>query len=416
MGCRDVACKDVACNVSTIQYKYTVMQQLKKLFTQPNTLLVLFLFLAILASVQSVLLGLKTFQPDGPLYTHYNNYVIFKQSFFHLLQQQDLFILYPAEHWDLYKYSPTFALFFALFAYLPDWLGLILWNVLNALVLFFGVKALPHFNDKQKALMLLIVVLELMTSLQNAQSNAMMAGLMIWAFAALERRQYLAATFFIMATVYIKIFGLVAMALFLFYPRKDKLALYSAAWAVLLFVLPLPVVNWEQLLFLYRSWGHLLQDDHSASYGFSVMGWLHSWFGLEAGKLAVLGTGVVLFCLPLLRFHLYSNLIFRTLCLCSVLIWVIIFNHKAESATFVIAMSGIAIWFFVQETWSWENAVLLVLAIVFTSLSPTDLFPRFIRKGILEPYVVKAVPCILIWAKIVWEMLRLPRTTVVPQA
>jgi hypothetical protein len=42
---------------------------------------------------------------------------------------------------------------------------------------------------------------------------------------------------------------------------------------------------------------------------------------------------------------------------------------------------------------------------VFTSLSPTDLFPRFIRKGILEPYVVKAVPCILIWAKIIWEML-----------
>lgn len=385
------------------------MQQLKKLFTQPNTLLVLFLFLAILASIQSVLLGLKTFQPDGPLYTHYNNYVIFKQSFFHLIQQKDLFILYPAEHWDLYKYSPTFSLFFGLFAYLPDVVGLSLWNVLNALILFFGVKALPHFSDKQKALILLIVVLELMTSLQNAQSNAMMAGLIIWAFAALERRQYLAATLFIMATVYIKIFGLVAMALFLFYPRKDKLAVYSAAWAVLLFVLPLVVVSWDQLLFLYRSWGHMLQDDHSASYGFSVMGWLSTWFGFNANKLAVLGAGVVLFCAPLLRFHMYSNLLFRTLCLCSILIWVIIFNHKAESATFVIAMSGIAIWFFMQEKWCWENTALLVLAIVFTSLSPTDLFPRFIRKGILEPYVVKVVPCILIWAKIVWEMLRLPK-------
>lgn len=391
------------------------MQQLKKLFTQPNTFLVLFFFLAVLASVQSVLLGLKTFQPDGPLYTHYNNYVIFKQSFFHLIQQKDLFILYPAEHWDLYKYSPTFSLFFGLFAYLPDIVGLSLWNVLNALILFFGVKALPHFSDKQKALILLIVVLELMTSLQNAQSNAMMAGLIIWSFAALERRQYLVATLFIMATVYIKIFGLVAMALFLFYPRKDKLALYSAAWAVVLFVLPLVVVSLEQLMFLYRSWGHLLQDDHSASYGFSVMGWLSTWFGFNANKLAVLGTGVILFCVPLLRFHLYSNLVFRTLCLCSVLIWVIIFNHKAESATFVIAMSGIAIWFFMQEKWCWENAALLVLAVVFTSLSPTDLFPRFIRKGILEPYVVKVLPCILIWAKIIWEMLRLPKTALSPQ-
>ncbi|AEE49851.1 glycosyltransferase family 87 protein [Haliscomenobacter hydrossis] len=385
------------------------MQQIKALFFQPRTLLILFLLLGILASVQSVLLGLKTFIPDGPLYTHYNNYVIFTQSFFHLLEHKDLYLLYPTEHWDLYKYSPTFALFFGVFAYLPDVVGLSIWNALNALVLFAGVMALPKLSDKQKALVLVVLVLELMTSLQNAQSNAMMAGLMIWAFAALERRHYLAATFFIMATVYIKIFGLVAMAMFLFYPRKDKLALYSAAWAIVLFVLPLVVVDWQQLIFLYQSWLHLLQDDHSASYGFSVMGWLYTWFGISADKLAVLATGVFLFCLPLLRFKLYQNFHYRIFTLCSVLIWVIIFNHKAESATFVIAMSGIAIWFFAQD-FRRENLVLLILAIVFTSLSPTDLFPKFIRKGVLEPYVVKAVPCILIWAKIVWDMLILRPT------
>jgi hypothetical protein len=379
---------------------------MQHLFTRLVTPLVLFLVLAISAAVQSVTLGLKTFVPEGELYTHYNNYVIFVQSFFHLLEQKDLYILYPAEHWDLYKYSPTFALFFGLFAYLPAVVGLSLWNVLNALVLFFGVKALPHFSDKQKALLLLVITLELMTSLQNTQSNAMMAGLMIWAFAALERRQYLLATFCILATVYIKIFGLVAMALFLFYPRKDKLALYSALWAVVFFVLPLVVVDWQQLLFLYRSWGHLLQNDHSASYGFSVMGWLSTWFGLAANKLVVLGTGVVLFCLPLLRFRCYGDFTFRILTLASVLIWVIIFNHKAESATFIIALSGVAIWFFIQEVWRWENVLLLVLVLIFTSLSPTDLFPKFIRKDILEPYVIKAVPCILVWAKITWDLLR----------
>ncbi len=64
------------------------MQQIKALFLQPRTLLILFLLLGILASVQSVLLGLKTFVPDGPLYTHYNNYVIFTQSFFHLLEHR----------------------------------------------------------------------------------------------------------------------------------------------------------------------------------------------------------------------------------------------------------------------------------------------------------------------------------------
>jgi hypothetical protein len=54
-------------------------------------------------------------------YKDYNVYVIFKQAFFHLIAQKNLYILYPHEHWDLYKYSPTFALFIVLLAYLPDW-------------------------------------------------------------------------------------------------------------------------------------------------------------------------------------------------------------------------------------------------------------------------------------------------------
>ncbi len=69
-------------------------------------------------------------------YTHYNNYLIFKQSFFHLIEHKDLFAFYPNEYYDLYKYTPTFALLMAPFAYLPNLAGLILWNILNAFMLF----------------------------------------------------------------------------------------------------------------------------------------------------------------------------------------------------------------------------------------------------------------------------------------
>jgi hypothetical protein len=82
----------------------------------------------------------------------------------------------------------------------------------------------------------------------------------------------------------------------------------------------------------------------------------------------------------------------------------VIFNHKAESPTFVVAVSGIAIWFFAQKV-SVENIVLLILVIIFTILSPTDIFLASFRSGFVQPYVLKVVPCILVWIKITVDLM-----------
>ena len=47
------------------------------------------------------------------------NFEIFRTASRHLLSGQDLYAEYPAEHTDRFKYSPTFALLFAPFAWLP---------------------------------------------------------------------------------------------------------------------------------------------------------------------------------------------------------------------------------------------------------------------------------------------------------
>jgi hypothetical protein len=92
--------------------------------------------LVLVVSLQSWLLEPKII--NGLLYYHYNNYVIFKQSFFHLINNQDLYSLYVNEQRDLFKYSPTFSLLFAPLAILPDIIGLILWNALNAFLLVYS--------------------------------------------------------------------------------------------------------------------------------------------------------------------------------------------------------------------------------------------------------------------------------------
>ena len=295
-------------------------------------------------------------------------------------------------------------------AILPDVVGLFIWNLLNALVLFFGIKKLQlpaRFKgiefSKISMFIILFVGLELMTSLQNEQSNGLLAGLIILAFVFLEKEKIWLGTLCITLTFYIKIFGIVAFALFLVYPQKGKFILSSAVWMIVLALMPAVFVGFDQLIFLYESWGRMLGEDHAASYGYSVMGWLQIWFGLEVSKNVIVLLGVALFCLPLVKFKRNLNYEFRWRLLVSILIWVVIFNHKAESPTFVIAMSGVGIWYFFSKKTK-VNLALVILAFVFTSLSPTDLFPRFLRESFVIPYVMKAMFCILIWGKVIWEM------------
>ena len=373
-------------------------------FKKPIVILGVICFLAVLiVTLQGALHGTKTYEEGGIEYTKYNNYVIFKQSYFHLIENKDLYQLYPQEHWDLYKYSPTFSLLMGLLAYLPDFLGLLIWNLLNAFVLFFALWKLPFSSDKKRIWAFLFLVIELVTSLQNAQSNGLMSGLIILAFVYLEKKNIALATLCIVATIFIKLFGIVAFALFLFYPNKLKSALYSLGWILLLGVLPLILISPEQLTFLYKSWGNLLQNDHSISIGFSVSGWLFTWFGLNL-KTVSLVVGTFLFCVPFIHYKYFNEVRFKLLYLASILLWIVIFNHKAESPTFVIAVTGVAIWFFTQE-FNKLNFSFLILALLFTVLAATDLFPKFIRDDYFIPYVVKAVPCIFIWGKITWELI-----------
>ncbi len=353
-----------------------------------------YILVFVVASIAEYLKGVKVFNHIE--YTHYNNFVIFKQSFYNFVQNKDLYTAYPDLFWDHFKYSPAFALLFAPLAILPDLPGLIIWNLINSLALFFALRYLPHLTDKQKALILWFVLIELLTSVQNAQSNGLMAALVVLTFNALENKEEASAALFLSLSVFIKIFSGVALLLALFYPRKGKFLGYFILWSLILALIPLTVVSPQQLVFLYKSWLRLLAGDHSVSLGISMLGWLQTWFGWMVSKYAVVAAGGIFLLLSFLRKEKYGDAQFRLLMLASLLVWMVIFNHKAESPTYVIAVTGIAIWYFMQPKRS-GNYILLWLAFIFISLSPTDLFPAALRRNLVVPYVLKAVPAILIW-------------------
>jgi hypothetical protein len=367
-----------------------------------------YVLISLIATAQGLLGHDKVYLPGGRGYTHYNNYVIFKYSFFHLIQGKDIYQLFPDDHWDLYKYSPSFALLFGFLSWLPDVIGLFLWNLLNSLCLFAGISLLPGLNDKKKTWILLFCLLELLNSIQNTQSNGLMAGLIVLAFALAERSKYSLSALCIALSFYIKLFGALAFIFYLFYPGKIKWKLigWSIFWMVLLAVLPVIVTGPHQLIFLYKSWLSLLLNDHSASVGLSVMGLMESWLHLDVSKNLVALIGLILFLLPLIHMRQYKDYAFRLMYLASVLLWIIIFNHKAESPTFVIATAGIGIWYFFQNP-NRLNLVLLIMAFFLITMSVSDLVPSHIRSGIVQPYGIKVVMPIIIWCKILYEQLTL---------
>ena len=66
-----------------------------KTISSPKFIFILFLLLVIFATLQAILLTQEHPKPGEWPYTMYNNYVIFKQSFFHLIHKEDLYCLYP---------------------------------------------------------------------------------------------------------------------------------------------------------------------------------------------------------------------------------------------------------------------------------------------------------------------------------
>ena len=368
-------------------------------------MLALYIVLAFVSASQAYVLKVKPAPGETPTVTKYNNYVIFKYSHFHLLEGKDLYkAYYPEEYWDLYKYSPTFALFFGCFAWFPDWLGLTLWNLLNVLFFFFAIRSLPGLDDKKKLLILLLSVPDALTSLQNSQSNIFVAGLLILGFVLLERRSYFLAMLCLAATFYIKIFGVVALILLLFYPDKRKSILYAIFWMIILWIIPAVIIGFGPLMNTYVQYANMLKNDQSVSLGISVMGWIKSWFGVDVPKTVLALAGFLIMCIPLINFRKFDEYTNRILMFSALLIWMVIFNHKAESPTFIIATAGIFIWFFSTGK-SLLNLVLLCFVVVFTSLSNTDLFPPSIRENLFEPYAIKVVPCIMVWMKILSDLL-----------
>lgn len=416
---------------------------------EKNVISLLYIFSIAWVSTKNLATPWGDLFADGGFYSHYNNYIIFKQSFFHLIAQKDLYIHYPQEQYDLFKYPPTFALLFAPFSMLPDFLGYSLWTAINLLLPVFAIFKFSAVPDRAKSAMSVLLLLEGFTSALNSQSNGLMLGLLLFAFVSLQNGRVVQAIIFIWLTAFIKLFGILFFAMLLVFPGALKKSLYSIPLVFgALYILPLPILGWEGLQQQYASMFRLLAHDHGYFVKYSVMGWLQQWFGFRPNKNFILMLGLGVQCFPLLVLIIKQKL-WRTgslqqmnsknlerwqlLFAASWLLWMVIFNHMAESATYVIAVGGAALifaqlFFCENQPQKVENSLgsrimiynrkgyflwllCLTLMLLFTVLGPTDVYPKALRFWIVETAQLKAFPCILIWSLTMVELVKTIRST-----
>lgn len=329
---------------------------------------------------------------------HNNNFLIFRASSLHLLHAQDLYAAYPAEHFDFYKYSPTFALLFLPFALPPFGLAMLAWNALNAGALYMALgMVLPR---RAATIARLIVFLDMLGAIQNAQSNGLVAALIILAFAAFERRHTVLGSLATTIGASVKIFPLASASFAIFHPRKARVAVALVASLVVFVLLPLLVTPPTVLMGQYASWRAIEARD-GLNRGYSVMEMAQLLLRQNWPNWPIQLLGIALLVAPVLvRRERWGDWGFRRLYLCSVLVFCLIFNHQAESPTFVLASAGAAIWFASLERPSrWEWA-LLVLFVICTILPSSDAMPKVIQRDFFDAYRFKTVPCIVLWLEL----------------
>lgn len=333
-----------------------------------------------------------------------NNYQIFYSSLGHLIEGKNLYTLYPAEYVDHYHYAPTFAALFAPIFALPFSVGLFLWHFLFTAVWVLAIYRMP-FTHAQKVFAYWFSMQELFTSLVNSQTNPLIAAVTLFAFICFEKRQPFWAAFFIIIGFDIKIYSLVAAALFLLYPQKLRFLGYMLLWGVVLALLPLFFTSPAKLVWQYEMWVKqlLLKSDYDKWANTSIHKLVHLTISPDISTATIIGVGIVLFCTIYWHVQKFSQPAFRLLLVASILIFQVLFNPVAESPTYIIAVTGVVIWW-VYSPQTWLDRVLLISCLVLTIFSPSDIFPRFLRDQFVKPYALKALPCVLIWFRILYLM------------
>lgn len=374
-----------------------INEKLKRVLTDPRALLWLWMIIA-LAGMTRMGHGRE------------NNFLIFRYVYWHVIGRLPLYEQYPQEYFDMNHYGPTFSLVIAPFAIPPVWLGMLLWLVALTLGLYVAIRH-SLFTRWQQVFIFWFCAHELLNAVQMQQFNIAIATIIVASYYLIRRERDFWAACLIMIGTFVKLYGIVGLAFFFFSRHKGRLVASCALWALVLFVAPMLISSPEYILTQYQEWFACLVGKNTENYfatyqNISLIGMVRKISGSSAySDLWLMIPGLVAFLLPYLRVSQYKHEAFRQTLLASVLMFLILFSTGSENSTYIIAVVGVAIWY-TAAPWKrgWPDVVLMVYVFFFCTMAHSDLMPKFIREEWIKPYSLKALPVVLVWFRLCYEM------------
>ncbi|MEI7488391.1 MAG: glycosyltransferase family 87 protein [Chryseobacterium sp.] len=372
-----------------------------KILLNPKYIFGVYLIISVVTAIS------KYFRGDYAI----NNYLIFKNVFFNTIHQKNLFIHYPDLYFDLNHYGIFFSALIAPFAMMPDWMGISLWNLANTFIFVYAIYKLP-FSDSKKAIFALLCLQEYITAALSLQFNVSLTGLLLLSATYIYERKEVQSVTAILIGIFVKIYGIVGLSQFFFIKNKIKFILSGVAIAVVFFALPMAYSSPQFVIQSYADWFHSIVEKNNENQvlgnrqEISLMGFFRRILGdASISNLVFLALGLPLFAAPYIRIKQYKNYAFQLMILASTLLFLVLFSSSSESPTYIIAVTGVMLWFFLQKERTPFSIGLLVFVIIFTCFSSSDLFPKWVKNDYIIKYSLKAVPCIVVWLRVAYELL-----------
>lgn len=371
--------------------------KLRHILTDPRTLLWVWMIIAVT--------GMTRFGNGRE-----NNFLIFKYVYWHVVDKLPLYIHYPSEYFDLNHYGPAFSLIIAPFAIPPTWMGMLLWLITLTLFLYVAIRH-NNFTEYQQIFIFWFCTHELLNGIQMQQFNIAIAAIIVWSYYFICKEKDIWAAFLIILGTFVKLYGIVGLAFIFFSRHKVKLIAYLAIWAIVFFIAPMIISSPEYITGQYGDWYNSIVEknaDNMFSRGtnISLLGVIRKVTHCSNySDLYLIIPGIIAFALPYLRIRQYSNEAFRQTLLASVLMITVLFSTGSENSTYIIAVVGVAIWY-TAAPWKrskWDIA-LMIYVFFFCTMAHSDLMPTYIREEWMKPYGLKALPVILVWFKLCYEI------------
>ncbi|MBR1767728.1 MAG: SUMF1/EgtB/PvdO family nonheme iron enzyme [Prevotella sp.] len=370
-----------------------ILDALKWFFTNPTCVFCLGLAVVLTATTIEILRGRAT---------NFYDYYDATNMFWAGISPYSLEFIEAHSIWFLY--TPVFTTIYAPIFLLPEWLGPFVWNGFNYCMLCLAIKTLPQPLAPYRMKIFLFLLLLILQSTFCFQYNMVVCYIFLFAFTLLENGKPFWATLLIMISATTKYYGAIELGLLLCYPKFWRNMGYALFWGVVLLLLPTINTAFDNVFVLYKDmWGTYESHRGAADYpGLFYAPGLKSLLlpNLRIVQLSVLVLiGAMFFWLN----KRWSDFRFRVETLAVMMGYIILFSDSPETHTYMIALSGYMMAFWLQPQRSKFDWILFWLLFVNFCILPVDaLCPTPVYRFFHNNFWLDVYCMAIAWIRVIW--------------